>query len=220
MIHSFPGQTMKNLAFAAAGTLAVVATYPVAAAADPMGPSFYAGVFGGAVFYNGQVDFTNGSGNLSTTDGTLGTAGLLFGIRLQPNDWFYGGEVDGGLSFGQVSTTYAPGCSTFAEWCDQVGSMHARGIVGRSVNGVDVFASAGLAVASIKYADSGPGVAATLTGYSLGLGAEFDVKQHVALRVEFLHDRFGDHGIHAPVYNGKWSQNTVRAAAIFHFPAN
>jgi opacity protein-like surface antigen len=207
---------MKNLAFAAAGTLAVVATYPAPVAADPMGPSIYAGVFGGAILYDGHVDWSDGS-SYSVHNGTLGSAGLLFGVRLQQDDWFYGGEVDGDLSFGQVRTTSGDGCAAFAEWCDHVASAHARGIVGRNVNGVDIFASAGLAVAAVKIADAQSGVTATLTGYSLGLGAEFDVNQHLALRVEGLHDRFGDHAIHSPAYNGKWSQNTVRAAAIFHF---
>jgi len=208
---------MKNLNFVAAGALALVATYPVAATADPMNPSFYAGVFGGGVFYNG--DYGNvGYPPSVTTSGTLGTAGGLVGARFQQGDWFFGGELDGGFSFGESVDSSHVGCAAAGlDWCGQKGSIHSRAVVGRSVNGIDIFASAGLAAAFMEYQNTSASASPlTIFGYSVGAGVEFDVTERASARVEFLHDQFGTQATESG-YNGKWSQNTVRAAAIFRF---
>lgn len=207
---------MKNMTFVAAGTLAIVATYPAAAVAGDMNPSYYAGVFAGADFFRSRITDTNGINYPDT--GTIGDVGLLAGIRLHQGDWFYGGEVDGSLSFGQNIDNRGGGCgvtSNLYDWCDRNGSLHARAIVGRSIGKVDIFASGGLAAAFMKYEGDDPESVA-LVGYSLGVGAEIRVNDSMSVRVEGLHDHFADHTFNDG-YVGRWSQTTVRAGAVFHF---
>ncbi|MFZ2099237.1 MAG: outer membrane beta-barrel protein [Oricola sp.] len=209
---------MKNLSFAVAGTLALVATYPSPVLADSTAPSFYAGAFAGADFFHGSI--TDGVPNTYDYDGTRGDVGFLAGVRLQQGDWFYGGEFDASLSYGSnIDKVGVGGCDNtglMADWCDDKGSLHARAILGRSFDKVDIFAAAGLAGAFLKYDGLGGTESATLWGYSLGVGAEFHVNDKVSLRFEGLHDEFSRHTFNDG-YNGKWRQNTVRAGAIFHF---
>jgi opacity protein-like surface antigen len=213
--NRFGVEDMKSISFAVAGTLAVMATYPVPALAGDLNPSFYGGVFAGADFFKGSVST---GFSTSDSDGTRGDVGLLAGIRLQQGDWFYGGEFDASLSYGSNPDIDGGGCDgTFGfDWCDDQGSMHARAIVGRSFGKVDLFAAGGLAAAFLKYDGLNGTESPTLWGYSLGIGAEYHVNDRVSVRVEGLHDQFTDHTF-SDGYNGAWRQNTVRAGAIFRF---
>ena len=203
---------------------AVIALAPASASAQSTqgAPStmgeFYAGLLFGQQNYDGKI--WNGAILEDQTSGNLNSAGVIVGWRGNNDDFFYGLEADFSVPFDGTLTANGVGCGAALSgvWCGFEADGHLRAIAGLQFDRFDVFAGVGVAAAKLVYSsvNAGDFESSVLTGYTLGLGVDVRVNENWKLRVEGLHDNFND-ATFSDGYNGQWSQNTVRAAAIFKF---
>ena len=179
---------------------------------------FYAGLLFGQQNYDGEI--WNGALFENQTNGKLNSAGVIVGWRDNNANFFYGIEADFSVPFDGTVTNNGAGCGTAASivWCGFEADGHVRAIAGLQFDQFDVFAGVGVAATKLVYSNLAFGdfESSVLTGYTLGLGVDVRVNENWKLRVEGLHDNFND-ATFSDGYNGQWSQNTVRAAAIFKF---
>ncbi|MBC8038906.1 MAG: porin family protein [Rhizobiales bacterium] len=209
---------MQRWYLASAVTMTVFVSPVLAGPGDPW--EFYIGVHGGGVFGDGDYDF---AGTDLDLDGDRAIFGGLAGLNYRHDIIFFGLEGDFGFATGDFDFDFfsdnQDGCGNGA-WCDYNGHIRAR--AGVSVDSLDLFIAGGLALADGKGGDSALGGTNndTFVGWSIGGGADFEVSDGWKVRLEFLHD---DYGSRHPVkfdttnYSSKWTDNTVRAAAIFEF---
>ena len=175
---------------------------------------FYAGVFGGwsQVSHNvlDDEDLTPG------VEADMRTYGGLFGWR-NPNG--IGVEADFSLPV-ESTTPECEGGAPSGGWCDFNWDGRVRGILSSDFNGGRLFAAAGGAIINLGYRHwfDGSFSNETLYGVTFGVGADIDIGANASIRIEGLSDQFMEQPISLPDgYNGRWSQNTIRAAAIFNF---
>lgn len=188
------------------GATVMVAASP--ALADDYGKTFYAGILVGQQFYNASMHFQNGD-DWWSRDSDFTEFGGLVGWRrdIGQSGAFAALELDavfGNPDFGEID---------FLAWTEFHGAGHVRGLVGTTLHdNVSVFASFGLAAAFLEYDGYRD---ETLLGVTAGVGAEVELHDNFRLRVEGLYDAYGTEQVDN--YNGRWSNVTVRAAAIFDF---
>ena len=206
-----------------AGAIAFTSLVTPTFAADisaPIDPwEFYVGVHGGAIFGDGNYEF---GGTNFDLDGTRAIFGGLAGVNYRMDNVFLGLEGDVGLATGNFKFdffgTNEDGCGNGA-WCDANGHVRAR--VGFALDNLDLFVAGGLALADGSGGSSVIGGTNNdmFVGWSLGAGADYTVTDQFKLRIEFLHDDYGNrHPVDFdPNYSSNWTDNTVRAAAIFQF---
>ena len=130
-----------------------------------------------------------------TVDADGISGGVLVGHNWQDGDWVYGIEADFELaSFGGWQQNPAVGWFGFAEMNWQ-GSV--RGRLGKTVNGYNIYATAGLAVADFDLDYNGAPVhvgdrySDTLVGWTVGAGAEGMLDNGLFGRVEYRYSDFG-----------------------------
>jgi outer membrane immunogenic protein len=143
-------------------------------------------------------------------DPTITSLGVLAGARWHMGDYVAGGELDIAAALNGDFTD-----NSF-QVNEEKGTAHARLLLGRELGPVTLFAAGGIAAARLRYQSGNTFENATFVGWTVGAGADVRVSDHVSVRAEFLHDDFGNHTF-SDDYNGSWTENTVRAAAIFHF---
>lgn len=213
-----------------ATALAATAVASPALAADLTEPApinqweFYVGVHAGVVW--GDGGWNDAVGNNVDLDGTRGIFGALAGINYRMDSVFLGLEGDVGFATGHFDWDgfdSHDGCG-FGAWCDWNGHVRLR--AGAAVaDGLDLFVAGGVALADGDAHSDSPlldeiGVNDDLfVGWSLGVGADYAVTDYFTLRVEYLHDDYGNRDASPEFsgYNSDWADNTVRGAAIFTF---
>ncbi len=191
------------ITLATAGTATAADYEPVASPLD-----VYAGIFGGVLF--ADRDVTGGPLAPASYEDTFGTAGGLAGINFHHGSMFYGVEGDFGFVFGSAGV---PPSICQQQWCDADWKAHLRGRVGFATGQVDLFVAGGLAIAEL----GGVGSSQTVTGFTIGGGAETALSDAMHARVEVLYDEFDDDLSGPGTYQGKWSDITIRAALLFNF---
>lgn len=192
----------------------LIAASPVVAADDgwmpaDYGKTFYAGLFVGQQFFEARQSFISDGESWNTLDGDSTVFGGLVGWRhlLDRNGTFAALEAD--VAVGDPALP-----DSALTWTDFHGSARVRGLLGAPVHDrVTVFAGFGLAAAALEFDG---GIQKTLLGVTAGVGVEVEVHDRFRLRIEGLHDSYGRTTID-DTYNGRWSDTTVRAAAIFDF---
>ncbi len=190
----------------------------------PVNPwEFYIGAHAGVVWGHGTwEDALNGHYEL---DGSRGIFGALAGINYRMDTLFLGLEGDIGFATDDFNWHGAvedlDGCSN-GTWCDW--NSHIRLRAGVAVfDDLDLFIAGGVALADGSGDDDeallGESNNDLFVGWSLGVGADYAVTDHFKLRVEYLHDDYGnrDPAPNASGYHSDWADNTVRGAAIFTF---
>ncbi len=209
--------------------LAATAIASPALAADVTEPApvdpweFYVGAHAGAVWGHGTWE--DAIDNHNELDGSRGIFGALAGVSYRMDTLFLGLEGDVGFATGGFNLDFfgnsRDGCSN-GTWCDVNG--HARLRAGMAVtDDLDLFVAGGIALADGNGSDNDAVVGGSnndlFVGWSLGVGADYAVTDHFKLRVEYLHDDYGDrHPVPGDSdYNSDWADNTVRGAAIFTF---
>jgi opacity protein-like surface antigen len=195
-----------------AATLAVVlgalgVTGAAQAAGGFGGPQYYAGVFAGSISGSGSDHFA-GSGAISIPTKTAGTAGLLGGVTFRNGPWLLGGEAD--YSFGSTRAV------NDGELQDIHSNWHLRGRFGYRVNEFDLYITAGYASTGVTGLNPAP-VNTTMTGYSIGAGADYPVVRNGVVRLEVLQDNYGSKDFGGGYGINDWKDTTIRAAAIFQF---
>lgn len=207
--------------------LAATAITSPALAADVVEPApvdpweFYIGVHGGVVWGDGTWEDVGG--NTTDLGGTRGVFGALAGINYRMDSAFFGLEGDIGFATGEPDKLFDvfDACGNGA-WCDWNGHVRLRAGMGIT-DGLDLFVAGGLALADGNGDDDealfGQSDDDLFVGWTLGVGADYAVNDHFKLRVEYIYDDYGDRNPYpnVPNYNAEWSDNTVRAAAIFEF---
>jgi outer membrane immunogenic protein len=207
---------MTKLAFKSISGFAVAVTLATSGSAmaadyEPVSTPLdvYAGIFGGVLF--ADRDVTGGPLPPASYEDTFGTAGGLAGINVRHGSMFYGVEGDFGFVFGSASV---PLSICQQQWCDADWKAHVRGRVGFATGQVDLFVAGGLAIAEL----GGVGSSQTVTGFTVGGGAETALSDAMRARVEVLYDEFDQNELSGPGnYQGKWSDITVRGALLFNF---
>lgn len=198
------------LSFAAAA----ISVAPQVASAQSLPSGVYAGVFAGSQSFESTLDFAVPGGAQYT--GSTSNFGVLAGWRTSGNPLYYGVEIDASIP---ADTDVIFGCDGggIGTWCGQDYNVHVRGIVGYQLNSVNVFGGLGFAVSGMEYHDGGGSpVKTTITGYSIGLGVEYQLSNGITLRLEDIYDDYSETDFGGS-YSGTWAQNTVRVAAIFTF---
>jgi outer membrane immunogenic protein len=216
-----------------ATALAATAAVSPALAADISGPApvnpweFYIGAHGGVVWGDGE--WHDDVGNDVDLDGSRGIFGALAGVNYRMDSLFLGLEGDIGFATGDFHwegrdegfSTNLDGCSN-GTWSDWTSHIRLRAGIA-VVDGLDLFVAGGVALADGDGDNSeallGDSNDDLFVGWSLGVGADYAVTDHLKLRVEYLHDDYGDRdpAPNLSGYNSDWSDNTVRGAAIFVF---
>lgn len=227
-LESGPDQ-MKLIRIATA--LAATAIASPALAADvvesaPVDPwEFYIGAHAGVVW--GHGDWDDAIDNDADLDGSRAIFGVLAGINYRMDSLFLGLEGDIGFATGEFDRSgFADddnACGT-GTWCDLNGHVRLR--AGFAVaDGLDLFIAGGVAIADGD-PDEDEGLVEeigenddTFFGWSIGVGADYALTERFKLRVEYLHDDYGNRNASSffPDYNSEWADNTVRGAAIFTF---
>lgn len=194
----------------------------------PVSPwEIYVGAHGGGVWGNGR--WKDAVDNKVDLDGSRGIFGALAGVNYRLDTVFLGLEGDIGFATGKFKWEgkdegfgeNLDGCAN-GTWCDW--NSHIRLRVGAGIfDGLDLFVAGGIALADGNADDKdsllGQAKNDTFEGWSLGVGADYAVTDHFKLRVEYLHDDYGDHRPvpHDSNYNSDWADDTVRGAVIFVF---
>ena len=214
---------MQRWCLASAVTFTVFASPVLAADVGEVQPGdpweFYIGVHGGAVFGDGE--WSDGFNNFDL-DGDRAIFGGLAGVNYRQDSIFFGLEGDLGVATGDFDFdffgSHEDGCGN-GTWCDVNGHIRAR--LGAAFDNLDLFIAGGLALADGKGGTSVIGFTNNdiFVGWSIGAGADFAISDMWKVRLEFLHDDYGHrHPVTIdPNYSSKWTDNTVRAAAIFEF---
>jgi outer membrane immunogenic protein len=170
----------------------------------------YVGVLTGLASGTSTV-FDGGSGSYDQSLNPV-EVGIVGGFRFNRNDWLLGAEADINANLTNDFQTFG----SIASFAENDGNGHLRALVGRQVGPIALFLTGGLAGSHIKYNNISSGVDdKIMLGWTVGVGAEYAASEHLALRLEVLHDEtssgFSDG------YNGKWVENTVRVGALFKF---
>ena len=189
---------------------------------------FYIGAHAGVVWGDGEwVDETDAHVDL---DGSRGIFGVLAGANYRMDTLFIGLEGDVGFATGDfdwegVESGFFDndhsGCSNGA-WCDVNGHIRLRAGIA-ALDGLDLFVAGGLALADGDGDDDDAVLDEAnhdmFIGWSIGGGADLALSEHLKLRIEYLHDDYGNrHPFPSDSdYNSDWADDTVRGAAIFTF---
>lgn len=210
---------------------------PVVAAPSIGAPSwagFYVGANAGYTFGSAQGDYTgivvvpapppmifypfdlNPSG--ASLGGQLGY-NVLFGA------WLFGIEGDWSWVFSASDRGFDPAGSGRYDDVTLLWTGHARGRIGYLYNQFLIFFSGGAAFAGVEARHFVPGgntlyfETRVLTGYSLGGGIEGFLTNNWIVRLEYLHDHFGneryDWVAGSRYSNSDLTLDTVRVSVIF-----
>jgi outer membrane immunogenic protein len=185
---------LSATALSALSVSALAADLPLKAAAPAAKPvaavnewaGFYVGAHAGYAWIKPRYDETNCCALNPTIGG--GVFGAYAGVNFQSGRFVYGLEGDVGAA------THSKELSNGYSKISMPWNAHVRGRFGYVVDQYLLFAAAGLAVAHFKYDDTDPGwgeFSKTLTGLSVGGGAERKLSQNWVARIEYLYDHFG-----------------------------
>lgn len=182
--------------------------------------NFYIGATAG--YLSGEAenrDNAFGGSQTFESDQDLGILSALAGVSTHIDGWLLGIEGDIGLPTDDFSDD--PSTPNDTEWQDMNYNAHLRARVGRRFGDVDIFIAGGLAVTELEQDfTSGPQTfkdKVTLTGYSLGVGADWAFSDLLTARVEILHDEYGRESLIFNNYTGDWADTTVRGGLLFQF---
>jgi len=183
--------------------------------------NFYVGATGG--YLSGRAEHelnrNNGTSDSEVTTDNLGILSAIAGIDTRSNGWLFGVEGDIGLPLGDYP--HDDDIMDEMQWTDFKYNAHLRARVGRSVDNVDLFIAAGLAIAKFKSVDDDDeSHSSTLTGFSIGGGVDWAFNDLLKARVEILYDDYGSEDTFnsfSTQYSGDWSDVTVRGGLLFTF---
>lgn len=217
---------MKKKLFQYSATPALLAGMaalsPTASAQSPFDDvNFYIGATGGYMSGTAkhEADWNGGGGSDALTRANLGIFSAIAGIDTRSNGWLFGLEGDIGLPLGDYP--HDDEVSNEFQWSDMKYNAHVRARVGRTVDNIDLFIAAGLAVAKFDLENwNGDDYSATLTGFSIGGGVDWAFNDLLKARVEILYDDYGNEDTfdsNGDQYSGDWSDVTVRGGLLFTF---
>jgi outer membrane immunogenic protein len=178
------------------------------------GPEYYAGVFAGNISGSGTShDATSLKYDIPTV--TKGTWGLLGGVNFRNGPWLLGGEADYSFGSSRNVSNSQPNVNELKS-----NNLHLLGRFGYRINKFDLFLTGGYA--SIQstgntYATPGSTATVTLSGYSIGAGADYTVMSHGVVRLQVLQDKYGSKDFGNGYGIDDWKDTTIRAAAVFQF---
>ncbi len=204
-------------------------TYTPPAAPAPMAPvGFYdwTGVYAGIVGGYAWGDYNDALGGSVDGDGAL--IGGTLGANWQVDQFVFGiegdlswSDIDGGITEVIAGQTFST--SVEHEWLATI-----RGRLGVAVDSMLIYATGGLAIASIdaSVATSGPlGSAAgsdsnTHTGWTLGAGIEAGLTENLSIKAEYLYVDLGSEnytfgGVDAGGLD--WDGHVIRAGLNYRF---
>jgi outer membrane immunogenic protein len=156
------------------------------------GPMNWTGLYAG-----GNIGWGGGGSDIGgATDQSVDTDGLIGGVHAGYNFQYQsvvaGLEAD--LDWSTLEGEEAAGGRTFVANADWLSSLRLR--LGYAFNTLLIYGTGGIAVAGYDLSITGPGADAdlkeTMTGYAVGLGAEYAFTRSVIGRVEALHYGFGE----------------------------
>lgn len=155
---------------------------------------FYIGVHAGALNSVNHWSATTVPFSPFNTDGTQALGGLQLGYRHQINRVILGVEADVSLAGVQArnrcDNTPATTCRA-----DTLGSASLRGRLGYAFDSLHLYATAGLAVAQLKFHQTEVFVQNWGThsrlGWTLGAGAEYALSRNWIAGVEYRYSDFG-----------------------------
>jgi outer membrane immunogenic protein len=220
---------MKKILLAGIAAI-VLASAPALAADAPRpyykAPPVYAPMFNWTGFYiGGHVggqwgsvsDLTFGGGD-PQPGGWLG--GVLGGYNWQAGPWVFGIEGDAG--WGSTSGSNVGSGGFLADTDIRfVGNLRAR--LGWAIDRVLLFVAGGGSWANMRVTHTGAAgtVSETLSGWTIGAGADFAVTPNLILRAEYL---YADYGSSTFGFAGGFDphaidlrNNIIRGAAIWKF---
>jgi outer membrane immunogenic protein len=194
----------------------VTALSGAAAAQSPFDEvNFYIGATAG--YLSGESEI--GGSNKRESDQDIGILSALAGVSTHIDGWLLGIEGDIGLPTDDFSNEQS--ISDQAEWSEMNYNAHIRARIGRRFGDVDVFIAGGLAVTELEqeFEDFGQTIKdkKTLTGYSLGVGADWAFSDHLTARVELLQDEYDSKSLIFSNYTGDWSDTVLRGGLLFQF---
>lgn len=180
---------------------------------------FYLGAHGGLGMLDGKTGDIFGD-SYKLKNGNRGVFGGLAGVNLRLGYWLFGLEGDFGLyTKSRLGGVHCNGGFS----CKVPMNYHVRGRLGYMMSpNVDVFAAVGLALLDLKYDSSVNIHNKTLSGLSLGAGADIKLGQiagglNPVLRIEALYDMYGKKNMGDSYTAKNWDEFTARAAAMFSF---
>lgn len=179
---------------------------------------FYLGAHAGLGMLDGKIDL--GANGQKIKHGNRGVFGVLAGINFRQGYWLFG--LEGDIGFSSRSRLKGVFCE-FGFSCKVSMNYHVRGRLGRMVTpNIDVFTAAGMALLDLEFGLGGQNYKKTLTGLSLGAGADVKLGQidgglNPILRLEALYDMYGKKNLGSGYTAKNWDDFTVRAAAMFAF---
>ena len=208
--------TGSAIAISAMMTLNAQAVDPAPMPQNPL--QFYIGLHGGGAWGRGDV-YTDAPAVLGARHSS-GVLGALAGVQTRQGYWLFGAEADAGFF---THSKFNQACDGPDFVCRMKSNYHVRARLGRMISkNVDLFVAGGLALARVRMQiDPIIATSKTMTGLTIGGGADIGVNGLGLIRVEVLHDRYSRKqffGGGAGGYGIKnWHDTTVRAAAIFPF---
>lgn len=219
-----------------AGDMAKRAAVAAPVAPAPSWSGLYLGATLGYTFVSAQGDYTGLPPpppppapmifypfDLNPSGASLG--GQL-GYNFQYGAWLFGIEGDWSWVFSARDRGFDPAGSGRYDDITLMWAGHARGRIGYLFNQFLIFFSGGAAFAGVEaqhYVPTGGGSlyfeTRTLTGYSIGGGIETFLANNWLLRIEYLHDHFGneryDWVAGSRYSNSDLTLDTVRIAIVF-----
>ncbi|MGO9742136.1 MAG: outer membrane protein [Roseiarcus sp.] len=200
-----------RIVLASLAALGAALTAPAARADELYSQSLPAGA---SDFSGAEVGLNLGAG--MGANGPVNTSGMAAGFNAGYN--LQNGPIVGGLA-GDVLLGDISGGSSNASSYSYSSLSSARVHAGYAMGPLLMFGSLGGAFATSRQTTPGGYSNKSLTGYVLGIGAEYAVARNVSLRAEFSHYDFGDVTYYAPpkptTVNA--TQNLITLGIAAHF---
>lgn len=171
---------------------------------------FYAGGHIGGIWGEGKLNTLA----LPLDSDASAIGGVLGGVEFSNGSFVAGVEADYGWGSREIKDSSG---SCFGTMCGSNWNAHVRGRIGVEFDKLTLFVAGGWVFSEFEFQNFTGRVNKSATGTSLGGGIQYKIDDQWEVRLEFLHDRYGNLQTPGTNYNSDWSENTVRGAAIFKF---
>lgn len=206
----FALRTVIALAFAGIAGTTVASAADLPSRSTAYAPSYSPSLSNWQGFYVG-AHLGGGFGSVGPVDTSGILAGLQGGYNHQIDRFVIGGEAD--ITWSDISN------SGFTEKArnDWLGTI--RGRAGYSFGNVLAYGTVGVAFANAKYSNVFGVTENTVSGWTIGAGAEMMVTNNISLRAEYLRYQLGntDYPIAGGIGKVDNNINVIRAGASYKF---
>ena len=223
--------TVAAAAFLFSPAVALAADPQVAPEASPFTwTGFYVGAYTGGSFGSNDLDNFGGSSSVSLSPDGF-TLGGLAGFNYQVGSVVFGGEGEFGYDGWKKSSDYLNARGGTRE-IESKGSYigRLRGRLGYAADNLLIYSAAGVSFTNDKVTQTNPfngvsdSIDKALTGWNIGVGAEYAFASNWTGRLEYIYDDFGKKDYDFQALSGGFAnrevhlkQNTVRVALSYKF---